>query len=62
MTTFITGANRGLGRALVESYAEAAEPVIGTHRGAMAEGLAALAHGRSCRSRLCGNARLGAGG
>lgn len=34
MTTLITGANRGIGRALMGLYADAGEPVIGTHRAA----------------------------
>ncbi|TMV52378.1 SDR family NAD(P)-dependent oxidoreductase, partial [Thioclava sp. BHET1] len=39
----ITGANRGIGRALLESYCEAGEPVIATHRSALPEALAAQA-------------------
>ena len=32
MTVFITGANRGIGRALFDSYSARGEDVIGTHR------------------------------
>ncbi len=34
MTTLITGANRGIGQALMALYAQAGETVIGTHRAA----------------------------
>ena len=34
MTTLITGANRGIGQALMAHYAQAGEDVIGTHRAA----------------------------
>ena len=36
MTVLITGANRGIGLALAQRYAEAGEAVIGTHRGGKA--------------------------
>lgn len=34
MTVLITGANRGIGKALFDHYADAGDPVIGTHRAA----------------------------
>ncbi|MCK0095391.1 SDR family NAD(P)-dependent oxidoreductase [Yoonia sp. F2084L] len=34
MTVLITGANRGIGKALFDHYADAGAPVIGTHRAA----------------------------
>ncbi|MFQ1699098.1 SDR family NAD(P)-dependent oxidoreductase [Loktanella agnita] len=34
MTVLITGANRGIGKALFDGYAQRGQPVIGTHRAA----------------------------
>ena len=44
MTVLITGATRGIGRALFETYADAGADVIGTHRQAPPQDLAARGH------------------
>jgi NAD(P)-dependent dehydrogenase (short-subunit alcohol dehydrogenase family) len=48
MTTLITGATRGVGRALFETYAAAGEPVIGTHRNPPDTALAAKGRWLRC--------------
>ncbi|PUB16286.1 SDR family NAD(P)-dependent oxidoreductase [Yoonia sediminilitoris] len=42
MTTLITGANRGIGKALREQYASLGRTVIGTHRAPAADGMLQL--------------------
>jgi NAD(P)-dependent dehydrogenase (short-subunit alcohol dehydrogenase family) len=42
MTVLITGANRGIGRAMLDGYKTAGQPVIGTRRDTAGEGWATL--------------------